>query len=113
MATTQPILKLGRSDFAWYQIYVIPTDDENDNYDDDSDDDEKTKLPKLGQFFKLGPPDFAWQQIQIIPTDEDNDNVNTCGVVHDLLFIIIIIYYLIELRSYPRDKCIEHLGKVH
>ena len=73
MATTQPILKPGRPDFAWYQIYVIPTDDENDNYDDD----EKTKLPKLGQFFKVGPPDFAWQQIQIIPNcDDDDDNNN-------------------------------------
>ena len=33
MAITQPILKIGPPDFAWDQIYIIPTDDYNEYND--------------------------------------------------------------------------------
>ena len=47
MAVTQPIFKLEPPDFAWQQIQIIPTDDENneDYNDDDTDDDAKVKWP--------------------------------------------------------------------
>ena len=37
-AVTQPIFKLGPPDFAWQQIWLIPTDDDDDEEDDDNDD---------------------------------------------------------------------------
>ena len=37
MAIARPNLKLGAPDFAWQQIQIIPTDDENDRGADDVD----------------------------------------------------------------------------
>ena len=37
MDIARPNLKLGAPDFAWQQIQIIPTDDENDHGDDDDD----------------------------------------------------------------------------
>ena len=39
MAIAWPNLKLRAPDFAWYQIQIIPTDDDNDRGDDDIDSD--------------------------------------------------------------------------
>ena len=44
MAITQPIFKLGLPDFAWQQIQITPTYDDDDN-DDNDDDLEKPKWP--------------------------------------------------------------------
>ena len=47
MAITLPVFKLGSSDFAWGQVYLIPTDNHNDNddYDDyDNNDNDNEKL---------------------------------------------------------------------
>ena len=38
MAVTQPIFKLEPPDFAWQQIQIISTDDDDDDYDNDVDD---------------------------------------------------------------------------
>ena len=46
MVITWLIFELGAPNFAWKQIYIIPSDDDNDhgddddNYDDDEHDDE-------------------------------------------------------------------------
>ena len=58
MTITQSFFKLGPPDFAWWQIYSIPldndnvhNDDGNDNFDDNDDHDEdKAKWPELSQF---------------------------------------------------------------
>ena len=44
MAITQPVFKLGPPDFAWEQIYVIPTDNHNDDDDYNNNDNDYEKL---------------------------------------------------------------------
>ena len=43
MGITQSFFKIGPPNFAWKQIYIIPTD--GDNHDADNDDNAKLKLP--------------------------------------------------------------------
>ena len=38
MAVTQPIFKLEPPDFAWQQIQIISTDDDDNDVDNDDDD---------------------------------------------------------------------------
>ena len=55
IAATQSIFKLELPDFQWQQIYIIPTDD-NDNNDDNNNSDD-------------GNGDWC----NSIPTDDDDD----------------------------------------
>ena len=100
MAITQPIFKLEPPDFAWYQIQIISTDDNNyddndndNNNDKDDDDDNNNNNDKNHKSFEASSviPSFNRKIKEI-----QNLTVRMRSMMMTIMMMIMMIWMMMQ-----------------